>query len=622
MNRKVFKMAAAVMASLMVAGAYLPSVDVLASETSEGYFLDIGSVSKVYVTTAAMQLVDQGLIDLDSPVTDYIPEFTMADERYHDITVRMLMNHTSGLMGSVYSESFSFGYSSPGYNDRVLEILKTSRLKADPGSYYCYCNDGFTLLEIIIERVSGMSYTDYCLTNICEPLGLTSTGTMYSVDEMGRQIPVYMNGARLAPECCRILGSGGILSTSEEVAIFGSSFYFGNEILLSDEAKAEMGRYYGGLEGSGLGWDIVSLEDYENAGVTVWIKGGDTFLQHASLVVAPEEEISVAVLSSGGSSTIDQDMALEIMDIALEERGIVVEHPEEEIPDVVDQVPSEYLQYEGLYCNSEGIIRISFPEGRYMLYESVTSEGGFEGQLMYTTEGDFVAMSGDVDSGNAIVASPLFTLSFEEYGDDVLVVQDGSSYALRKVDENIVSSDVQSAWDERSGSSYYLVSSPYNDIFYAVGYRTTLTTSADAPGYVNGYTIIDSNTAMNMVGIPGIASRDISDIEITAVDGHEYLTSVDQGFTYIREDAIPLFTSDITSVPLTSGEASWYRIEDMHDVSITLDLPEDTACYVYDENGNVVYTNFMVDYGNTVPLPECGMIVFIGDTGSEVGIRR
>lgn len=127
---------------------------------------------------------------------------------------------------------------------------------------------------------------------------------------------------------------------------------------------------------------------------------------------------------------------------------------------------------------------------------------------------------------------------------------------------------------------------------------------------------------MNMVGIPGMASRDISDIEITTVDGHEYLTSVDQGFTYIREDAIPLFTSDITSVPLTSGEASWYRIEDMHDVSITLDLPENTSCYVYDENGNVVYTSFMVDYGNTVPLPECGMIVFIGDTGSEVGIRR
>ena len=55
----------------------------------------LASVSKVYVTAAVMQLVDQGLVDLDAPVTEYIPDFTMADPRYTEITVRMLMNHTS-----------------------------------------------------------------------------------------------------------------------------------------------------------------------------------------------------------------------------------------------------------------------------------------------------------------------------------------------------------------------------------------------------------------------------------------------------------------------------------------------------------------------------------------------
>ena len=54
----------------------------------------VGSVSKVYVTTAVMQLVEQGKVDLDAPVTDYIDDFRMADERYKDITVRMLMDHT------------------------------------------------------------------------------------------------------------------------------------------------------------------------------------------------------------------------------------------------------------------------------------------------------------------------------------------------------------------------------------------------------------------------------------------------------------------------------------------------------------------------------------------------
>jgi CubicO group peptidase (beta-lactamase class C family) len=58
---------------------------------------NISSISKVYCATALMLLVDEGKIELDKPVTAYLPEFTMADERYKDITVRMLLNHSSGL---------------------------------------------------------------------------------------------------------------------------------------------------------------------------------------------------------------------------------------------------------------------------------------------------------------------------------------------------------------------------------------------------------------------------------------------------------------------------------------------------------------------------------------------
>ena len=51
----------------------------------------------MYAVTAVMQLADQGKVDIDAPVTDYIRDFKMADERYKDITVRMLMNHTTGV---------------------------------------------------------------------------------------------------------------------------------------------------------------------------------------------------------------------------------------------------------------------------------------------------------------------------------------------------------------------------------------------------------------------------------------------------------------------------------------------------------------------------------------------
>ena len=61
---------------------------------------NIGSISKLFCATAVMLLVDDGLMELDNPVVEYLPEFTMADDRYRDITVRMLLDHSSGFPGS------------------------------------------------------------------------------------------------------------------------------------------------------------------------------------------------------------------------------------------------------------------------------------------------------------------------------------------------------------------------------------------------------------------------------------------------------------------------------------------------------------------------------------------
>jgi Beta-lactamase class C and other penicillin binding proteins len=71
------------------------------------------------------------------------------------------MNHTSGLMGTRCDGIFRFDEKSEEYHDTFLKNLQSENLKANPGEFNCYCNDGFTLLEIIVERVSGMSFTEY-----------------------------------------------------------------------------------------------------------------------------------------------------------------------------------------------------------------------------------------------------------------------------------------------------------------------------------------------------------------------------------------------------------------------------------------------------------------------------
>lgn len=625
MKNKLIKITTGFMAAMMLAPLGVIRADETDTQEDPGYCIGIGSVSKMYATTAVMQLVDKGLVELDAPVTDYIDDFKMADERYKDITVRMLMNHQSGLMGTRYIDSFRLGHAGSEYHDLFLEHLSSERLKAAPGEYTCYCNDGFTLLEILVERVTGQSFTDYVEENICAPLGLKNTGSMWNMNLDSNQVPLFTeNGVRLPAEYTQLIGAGGILSDSEDLCKFGTAFFDGNDVLLSESAKKEMSTKNtapGVLDSFGLGWDDVSIEDYANAGVTVVTKGGDTANMHAAVLVAPEEKISVGVVSAQGNSGTNTKIAEALMDIVLEERGTTIEHPEREPLETVDKVPEELLKYEGIYSDSGSIYKVSFPDNAYMSIVRLTAEKSGELQYMYTTEGNFVQMTGDIEAGNAIQDRPISTVEFKEVGGSVFAIENGDTYMLQKFESNEVSTAAQSAWDNRSGKKYYLVNAgPFDFSYFGQGIRT-LTTSSEAPGYVDGQSIIDENHAMNMISAPGMLSRDIDDYEISTRDGREYLKLTATGYEYVSEDAVPEFASDITSVALGS-EASWYRINGLKDETITLDIPDDASVIVYDKLGNVTYASCYVDYGNTVPLPEYGIIVFVGESGSSVGIRR
>ena len=127
--KKNEKILASWLALLIGATALMPSRNVIAdgdpqaggngnADTERVYC--IGSVSKVYVTTAVMQLADKGLVDIDAPVTDYIPDFKMADPRYTRITVRMLMNHTSGIMGTQFGNMELYNDNSMATNDEFI----------------------------------------------------------------------------------------------------------------------------------------------------------------------------------------------------------------------------------------------------------------------------------------------------------------------------------------------------------------------------------------------------------------------------------------------------------------------------------------------------------------------
>ncbi len=158
----------------------------------------IGSTSKMMLTAAVMKLVDEGKIDLDVPVVNYIPDFKMKDNRYKQITPRMLLNHSSGLLGTSTSNATLYGDNDTYSHDTFLEQLANQNLKADPGAYSVYSNDGFTLAEILVERVSGIGFTSFIHKYFTEPLDMkhTKTPRMWLIRQKWREfIPLFMRGS-------------------------------------------------------------------------------------------------------------------------------------------------------------------------------------------------------------------------------------------------------------------------------------------------------------------------------------------------------------------------------------------------------------------------------------------
>ena len=260
---------------------------------------------------------------------------------------------------------------------------------------------------------------------------------------------------------------------------------------------------------------------------------------------------------------------------------------------------------------------------------------------MYIVYDSFVLMDGEPDSDNYVQAGDQELLTFTERNGNTYICKyentyaDGfgqyidSSYYLQRVGEFNVSDSVQQAWTQRNGKKYYMTNMKYSNAYYNVSPCVKL----NVPEGINGCAkftggmmfqktvgFINENKAEGFVLIPGEAGRELTDFEVFTENGYEYLRTGDQALTLVSEDAIPDLTADIHEIALETGRAKWYKIGEMDVKSVTLDIPEKAAVYIYDKFDNVVYSSYMKGYGNNVTLPESGKIVFIGESGEKMSI--
>ncbi|OKI30527.1 alkaline D-peptidase [Saccharothrix sp. CB00851] len=248
-----------------------------------------GSVSKPFTATVVLQLVAEGRIGLDSAVADTLPELGL-DER---ITVRMLLQHTSGLYnytGDVEPDgTFAMGLPSTGkawvdnrfHSYRPEELVRFALAKParfEPGTDQSYANTNYTLALLLIEQLTGRTYADEVRQRILEPLGLSDTvvsadspdlpgphahgyyryqdGGEWKVVDVSRQNPSLLAGA------------GDLISTAKDLNTFISALLGGK--LLPAPLLTEMTTPHGNLNlGLGL-W----IQDLGPHGTIVHHNGG------------------------------------------------------------------------------------------------------------------------------------------------------------------------------------------------------------------------------------------------------------------------------------------------------------------------------------------------------------
>lgn len=220
--------------------------------------LQIASTSKTMTAAAVLQLVQQGKLDLNAPVTQFFPDFP-----YADITVKMLLNHRSGLPEYLYFfEANGWKRNVFATNNDVVNALITWQ---PPRSFrantrFDYCNTNFALLASIVEKVSGISFPQYMKQHIFEPLQMDDS-FVFTIADTARATPSYnWDGSEWPLDFSDgVYGDKNIYSTPRDLLKWDQAMYTEQVISkqLQDSAFTPYSHEKPSLHNYGLGWRLL-----------------------------------------------------------------------------------------------------------------------------------------------------------------------------------------------------------------------------------------------------------------------------------------------------------------------------------------------------------------------------
>jgi CubicO group peptidase (beta-lactamase class C family) len=251
-----------------------------------------GSISKLFTATAVMQLVEQGKLDLDRDVSDYL-DFPIPKTYPEPVTLRQLLTHTGGFEETLKNLFVA--------HESDLKPLRTYLVNEMPGRIFppgkipSYSNYGFTLAGYIVERVSGEKFEDYIENHILKPLGMTSsTFDQPLPTKLARQMSKGYLSASKEPrdfEFVQAAPAGALTTTAADMTRFMLAFLQDGALdgvsILKPETVRQMETRQFGLHPMLPGLGITFME-YMVDPVRIIAHGGDTVYFHSDMILIPD----------------------------------------------------------------------------------------------------------------------------------------------------------------------------------------------------------------------------------------------------------------------------------------------------------------------------------------------
>lgn len=204
-----------------------------------------GSITKAFVAVLVLQQVEEGHISLDDKIIGYLPQLTFKNA--HEITVHQLLNHTSGIPQHFIGISNFFTQKDKHFHSRLdlIQLISSTTPVGEPGQLYHYSSLNYSLLGMILERVTKRSYPELLAEKILRPLGMANTGVDNNLTIKHHLAKGYQRGLKgliQAPhdDKSSVLAAGDMYGTVADLGLFLKALDPGSGLLLSDASKKVM----------------------------------------------------------------------------------------------------------------------------------------------------------------------------------------------------------------------------------------------------------------------------------------------------------------------------------------------------------------------------------------------